>query len=311
MKSCPGCEFLIDDIEDVCEFCAADPGYATKLKGYTTKTVVGALADSDQGLGGSVGILERPVPSAVNWSETDVAPTDRILTDAKTEVRTSSGSGEAVELRRERKPIPVPVLALGGVVVVLAVVAASIMGYGPLAGPLAKLGLGHTRADVLPAEWAGYGTISEVFRVEMPVGADVVFEPLDPTGAVPGGLAGLRVEGNDGAWMMTSTSDLGLGAAGLAANDSDAGIADLASRFAAIRVPGEMTISRTKLLAVGHASDSVYVSEAKDGSTIETRQRVVLVGDKLIQMVTSGPSSAATELDQAHQRMIDSLKPAS
>lgn len=307
MKSCPGCEFLIDDSESVCEFCAADPNYAARLKGFTTKTVVGALADSDIPVGGSVGLLERPVPSGVNWDETDVTSREKpgpSLLDSPPRAHTTY---EALEVRRDRGPIPVKLIAIVVVLALGVVATASVLGHGPLAGEFARLGLTVVRSEVLPSTWVVAEDVTGEFTVEMPVGGELVFEPLDPKGVVPGGLAGTRVEGADGTYLLDASTDLGLGAAGLREMDSDEGLAELVNRFATARIPGKQTVSRAVLLPYGHANDSVYVAKGSAGSEIETRMRMILTGGQLQVLLTSGPASAARELDLAHQRMIGSF----
>ncbi|MCB1258417.1 MAG: hypothetical protein KDB26_15005 [Microthrixaceae bacterium] len=307
MKSCPGCEFLIDDALDTCEFCAADPGYAAKLKGFTTKTVVGALADSDVEVSGSVGLLERPVPSAVNWEETDVTPKEKPGPSLLNSNSKSSTIDDLVEIRRSRKPVSLPVV--GGVIglILLAVAAASVLGHGPLAGEFAKLGLTTIRSEVLPSDWVISDDVAGTFTVEMPVGAEVVFEALDPKGVAPGGLVGAKTTGDKGAYVFAGSSDLGLGSAGLKAMDSETGLAELTARYGELRIPGKMTVNRSLLLANGHANDSVWVSRNSDGTATETRMRTIMTGDRIYQLITAGPDSAAKELDAAHRRLIGSF----
>lgn len=308
MKSCPGCEFLIDDAEERCEYCASDPNYATELKGFATKTVVGALADSSIQFSGAVGVLERPEPAGVDWSATEVAPLKGIL-PSKTGAGAVDSADDPHQFRRERKPIPARVVVGLVLVAIFAISGLSVYGYGPLAGQFAKIGLSRVHNVALPGQWQDYTDIAGNFTSELPVGSTVVFEPLDETGQTPGFLVGSRVDGTAGAYLLAGSSDLGLSSAGLAPFDSEAGVAELASRFAAIRIPGEVTISRPAALPYGEANDSVYVKKNSDGSVSETRLRVILSGGRLYQLVTSGPDSAAVELDAAHRRLVESFRP--
>ena len=307
MKSCPGCEFLIDDALDTCEFCAADPGYAAKLKGFTTKTVVGALADSDVGVSGTVGLLERPVPSAVNWEETDITPREKPGPSLLDSNAKGPKIDDLVEVRRSRKPVPLPVVGAVLGVALVAVAIASVLGYGPLAGEFAKLGLTTIRSEVLPADWVSSDDIAGTFTVEMPAGAEVVFEGLDPKGVAPGGLVGAKTTGDKGAYVFAGSTDLGLGPAELKAMDSETGLAELTARYGELRIPGKMTVNRSLLLANGHGNDSVWVSRNSDGTTTEPRMRTILVGDRIYELITAGPDSAAKELDAAHRRLIGSF----
>lgn len=221
MKSCPGCLFLIDDDQELCEPCREQQ--ASALAPLTIGSAEGGTA-----------VLDRP----------RVAAPEEMVT-----IRYRS-SGPAISF----KSVVVGVLLLAVIGSV-----ASAAGYGPLAPKFASWNLTFNRPEAFPQRWDHLDDLSTVFEVDLPVGSKTLFEPLDPTGKAPGGIVGKSVTTPSGAKMLVAWSNFGMSDQALAAYDTPEGTESLLGRYAEIRVPGEMTTQRSVTLPIGHAVDAVFV----------------------------------------------------
>jgi hypothetical protein len=211
---------------------------------------------------------------------------------------------ETVTFRSSRPPVNPRLLLLLVPLAAIVVAGAGYLGHGPLANQFVRWGLSEPRAVLLPAAWTPVIDPSDSFTADLPAGSTDVFASFDPSNPDAGGIVGERVEGLDGTFMEIAWTDLGFGPEGVRAFENEAGMRELAERYAATRLGGETTVVRDVTVPEGQALDVVRV----DGDdTIRTR--FVLAGGRFYGLTTAGPDSGSRELDEAHQRMLASFDP--
>ncbi len=222
MKSCPGCLFLIDDDQELCDTCLTQQN--TTIQPLKIGSAEGGTA-----------VLERTTSVAAPAEPADL------------------------RYRSTRPLISLKVAVVSVLLVVLGAAVASAGGYGPLAPKFVSWHLAFNRPEAFPQTWEHLDDLSEFFEVDLPGGSESVFEALDPADNSQGGLVGKSVTTVRGAQMQVTWSSFGKSSEALAAFDSADGVTTLLRKYAALRIPGVATVERPVMLPIGQAVDAVFV----------------------------------------------------
>lgn len=280
MQNCPRCQMLMDDHETLCTTCVAEQPPSFAATPVTNGSAAGAAVAAAPGAP-PVAVLDRPVavpmPSTVQYRQS----------------------------RRSRPGAPVVavVVLLLGALGVLVVMGAR--GDGPLARTVVEVGLVAPPAVSIPTTWGTYSSTAGSFAVDLPANAVEVDGPIDAANPDAGTAVGYEVPlGVGGEAAVVAMSGPALQST-LDAVD-DAGFVDLIRFFVADSPDGETTVTRDVPTGNGRAVDVVQIDE--DAGTT-TRVRFHAADGRLFVVGTSGADEYQAELDAAHARIVDSLRP--
>jgi hypothetical protein len=279
MQNCPRCQMLMDDHETLCSTCAAEQPSSFAAPsvpaGSATATSPGAVGAPP------IAVLDRPIavpmPATVQYRQ----------------------SGRS---RRGGPVVAVVVLLLGAVGVLVFMGA---RGDGPLARTVVEVGLVAPPAVSIPATWGTFDSTAGGFSVDLPANAVAMDEPIDAADPGAGTAVGYEVPlgvGGEAAVVAMSGPALQSTLASL----DDAGFLDLVRFFVADSPDGEATVTRDVPTGNGRAVDAVLIDE--DAGTT-TRVRFHAADGRLFVVGTTGLDEYQAELDEAHGRIVDSLRP--
>jgi hypothetical protein len=273
MQNCPRCQMLMDDHETLCSTCAAE-----QPSSFAASSV--PIGSAPAGTP-PVAVLDRPVavpmPATVQYRQ-------------------------AGRSRRGGPVLAVVVLLLGAVGVLVLM---GVRGDGPLARTVVEVGLVAPPAVSIPTMWGTYASTAGSFSVDLPADAVEVDGPIDAANPAAGTAVGFEVPlGVEGEAAVVAMSGPALQST-LEGVD-DAGFVDLIRFFVADSPDGETTVTRDVPTGNGRAVDVVQIDE--DAGTT-TRVRFHAAGGRLFVIGTTGVDEYQAELDAAHARIVDSLRP--